>query len=173
MLLSKTAPVGLPEILVRNATATFEAENNLFTEARENGSRRQGRQNLKTMDKEYVMSVAETIRQQLLALTPMNVILSWGIRNGFMAAPFNQMATLRFDVNARLFTGQVVIAYNEMDYYMVYLRDSEGMHLKLDEIYFDQLGDCIDELIERGTDPAEYDKFCEEQRRKLMSGDFG
>ena len=125
------------------------------------------------MDKEYVMSVAETIRKQLLGLTPMNVILSWGIRNGFKAAIFNEMATLRFDVHARLFTGEVVIAYNEMDYYIVYLRDSEGMHLKLDEVYFDQLGDSIDELIERGTDPEEYDKFCDAQLQKLMSGDFG
>ena len=30
------------------------------------------------MDKEYVMQIADTIRQQLLATTPMNVICSWG-----------------------------------------------------------------------------------------------
>lgn len=30
------------------------------------------------MDKQYVMQIAETIRQQLLGTTPLDVICSWG-----------------------------------------------------------------------------------------------
>lgn len=32
------------------------------------------------MEKEYVMQVAQTIKEQLVALTPMTVLMSWGIK---------------------------------------------------------------------------------------------
>ena len=73
------------------------------------------------MDKEYVMQIADTIRQQLLATTPMNVIWSWGALHGFFATEHKDMATLMFKVNGRLFKGDVLISYNEMDYYATYL----------------------------------------------------
>ena len=44
------------------------------------------------------MQVAETIRQQLLGTTPMNVICSWGALHGFKATTFKDMATLKFYV---------------------------------------------------------------------------
>ena len=39
-----------------------------------------------------------------------------------------------------------------------------------DEVCFDELGDVIDRAIESGTDQAEYDRFCEQQRALLLSG---
>lgn len=83
------------------------------------------------------------------------------------------MATLMFKVSGRLFKGYVLIAYNEMDYYEVYLRDDSGIRLVHPEVYFDQLGDIIDEAIERGSNPEEYDAFCEGERAKLMRGEIG
>lgn len=125
------------------------------------------------MDKEYVMQIADTIRQQLLATTSMNVICSWGALHGFFATEYKNMATLVFKVNGRLFKGEVLISYNEMDYYELYLKDADGIRLVHPEVYFDQLGDIIDETIERGTDAAEYETFCENEHAKLMRGEIG
>lgn len=125
------------------------------------------------MDKEYVMQIADTIRQQLLATTHMNVICSWGALHGFFATEYKDMATLVFKVNGRLFKGEVLISYNEMDYYELYLKDASGIRLVHPEVYFDQLGDIIDETIERGTDAKEYEAFCENEHAKLMRGEIG
>jgi len=73
------------------------------------------------------------------------------------------MATLMFKVNGRLFKGNVLISYNEMDYYEIYLKDANG----------NQLGDIIDKTIERGTDAKEYEAFCKNEHAKLMRGEIG
>lgn len=125
------------------------------------------------MDKQYVMSVADTIRKQLVGTTPMNVLCSWGALHGFSATVFKGMATLMFKVNGRLFKGHVLIAYNELDYYEIYLKDADGIRQIHPEAYFDQLTEIIDEAIERGTDNAEYDAFCEQEMAKLMRGEIG
>lgn len=125
------------------------------------------------MDREYILQTADTIRQQLLATTPMNVICSWGALHGFMATAYKDMATLMFKVSGRLFKGFVLVAYNEMDYYEVYLRDESGIRLVHPEVYFDQLGDIIDEAIERGDNPEEYEAFIAEEKAKLMLGEVG
>lgn len=113
------------------------------------------------MEKEYVMQVAQTIKKQLIALTPMPILISWGIEE-FAATLYNDLPALRIKVNGRLHTGYVIIALNGSDYYEVYL--VKGMDVKCvnDEICFDELGDVIDRTIESGTNRAEYDKFCEQ-----------
>lgn len=125
------------------------------------------------MDREYILQTADIIRQQLLATTPMNVICSWGALHGFLATTYNDMAALMFKVNGRLFKGHVLIAYNEMDYYEVYLKDDKGIRLLHPEVYFDQLGDVIDEAVERGDNIEEYEAFCEAEKAKLMRGEVG
>ena len=37
-----------------------------------------------------------------------------------------------------------------------------------EEVCFDELGSVIDQAIESGTNKAEYDKFCEQERQKLF-----
>ncbi len=64
------------------------------------------------MDKSYIMQTAETTRLQLLATTPANTLLSWGVEK-FFGTVYNNMPALAIRVNGRLFTGNVVIAYNE------------------------------------------------------------
>lgn len=39
------------------------------------------------MDKEYVMHIAQTIKEQLVSLTPMPILMSWGIGD-FVATVF-------------------------------------------------------------------------------------
>jgi|GEM_PF-7021822 len=71
------------------------------------------------MDKDFVLEMANTIKDQLVGMTPLNVICSWGIEK-FVATEYKGMAALKFHVNGRLFRGNVIIAYNALDYYEVF-----------------------------------------------------
>lgn len=121
------------------------------------------------MSENRILSIAETIRQQLVGLTPMNILMSWGISK-IVATVIDDKAALKLYVNGRLHKGSVIIALNEgTDYYEIYLRDKDRNTNKIaEDIDFTQLGDIIDEAIERGQDKAEYYKFCEEQLSKLI-----
>lgn len=118
------------------------------------------------MEKEYIMQVAGTIREQLMVLTPISTIFSWGI-DKFIATVYKDMPALKFKVNGRLHKGNVIIALNGSDYYEVYLQNATETTLISDEVCFDELGDLIDEHIESGTDKEEYDRFCEVELAKL------
>lgn len=119
------------------------------------------------MDKEYVLQVAETAKNQLLATTPMNVVLSWGIEK-FIATIFKEMPALKFSVNGRLFKGFVVVALNGSDYYEIYLMDYQETKCITDRAFFDEVGRIIDRAIESGTNKAEYDQFCRQQLNELL-----
>lgn len=121
------------------------------------------------MDKEYVLQVAETAKNQLLATTPMNVVLSWGVEK-FIATIFKEMPALKFRVNGRLLKGFVVVALNSSDYYEIYLMDYQETKCITDRAFFDEVGEIIDRAIESGTNKAEYDQFCQQQRYRLFMG---
>lgn len=123
------------------------------------------------MDKSEVIAVAATIREQLIYTTDRNVLFSWGLQ-GFAATIFKEMATLKFKVNGRLFQGDVLISYNTLDYYEIYLSGKTGTRCICDMAYFDNLGEVIDTAIESGTNKQEYEKFCMGERAKLFSGQF-
>lgn len=123
------------------------------------------------MTQDYIMSVAHTIQQQLYGLTSGNVICSWGVHYPLLASCFHDMAALCLNVDARLFTGKVFICYDEgADYYIIYLKDDKGERLLGSDLDFTQLGEIIDEAIEKGDNPAEYEAFCEAERKKLFRG---
>lgn len=121
------------------------------------------------MDKEYVMQVAETIREQLVTLTPANILMSWDIK-GFIATIHENMPALQFKVNGRLHAGSVIVALNGSDYYEVYLQNDKGTECVNEKVFFEELGDVIDKAIESGTDEEEYEKFCHQQLAELLSG---
>ena len=121
------------------------------------------------MDKEYVMRVAATIREQLVTMTDTPVLMSWGIEE-FMATVFKNLPGLKFHVNGRLFQGEVLICLNGSDYYEVYLRNGTDIECLSDEVCSDELGELIDRHIESGTDKEEYARFCEQA---AMSFGFG
>lgn len=121
------------------------------------------------MDKEYVMQVAETIREQLVALTPASVLMSWGIK-GFTATVHQNMPALKLKVNGRIHAGFVIVALNGSDYYEVYLQNDKGTECANEEVCFDELGDVIDRAIESGTDKEEYESFCRQQFAALLGG---
>ena len=115
------------------------------------------------------MQVAKTIKEQLVTLTPMPILMSWGIKE-FVATLYGDMPALRFKVNGRLHTGNVIIALNGSDYYEVYLQNDKGTECVNEEVYFDELGDVIDRAIESGTDKEEYENFCHQQLAVLLGG---
>ncbi len=120
------------------------------------------------MEKEYVMHIAQTIGEQLLSLNPAPVIMSWGIEE-FAATTYKGLPALRIKMNGRLHTGYVIVALNGSDYYEVYLQKDKTIECVNEEVCFDELGDVIDRSIEKGTDQAEYDRFCERQCALLLS----
>lgn len=122
------------------------------------------------MDVDYIKSVAQTIRQQLFALTPVNVLMSWGISK-MMATSHNEMPSLMLVVNGRLYKGSVLICLNECsDYYEIYFRDKEDIRKVAQDLDFTQIGTELDRLVEKGDDEDEYNAFCEQERIKLMNG---
>lgn len=122
------------------------------------------------MDVEYIKRVAETIRQQLFALTPVNVIMSWGL-SGMVATNHNDMPSLRLMVSGRLHKGVVIISLDEAsDYYKLYLRNKEGVRKVAEDLDFTQLGTEIDRWVEAGDNKEEYEAFCEQERIKLITG---
>jgi hypothetical protein len=123
------------------------------------------------MESERIIEIAETIRHQLLSLTPMDVVLSWGIEGILYATVIDDMAALKFSVNGRLHKGSVIIALNEgVDYYEVFLQDDSGIRKVAEDVCFEQLGEVVDRHIESGDDKAEYNAFCEAEGRKLLHG---
>jgi hypothetical protein len=104
------------------------------------------------MEREYVLEIANTIKDQIKCTVGVMVMFSWGIER-MRATIKDDMAALRFHVNGMLFKGDVTVAYNEGgDYYMVYLGDE----LVGREVYCDEIGTFIDRKIESGDNKEEY-----------------
>ena len=123
------------------------------------------------MTQQEITGIAHTIQQQLYGLTPGNVICSWGVHYPLIASMFHEMAALCLIVDARLFKGKVYICYDEgADYYIIYLKNEKEERLLGSDLDFTQIGDVIDQSIEVGHDRAEYERFCEAQRKKLFRG---
>ncbi len=123
------------------------------------------------MEEKYIMQVAQTIKEQLVSLTPMPVLMSWGIEE-FAATLYKDLPALRIKVNGRLHTGYVIIALNGSDYYEIYLMKGMDAECINEEVCFDELGDVIDRAIESGTDKEVYDNFCYQQLASLLSGRY-
>jgi len=124
------------------------------------------------MDKKEVTATVKTIMEQLVGTTNRNVLFSWGILR-CEAILFKNMATLQLKVDARLFSGYVLISYNAgSDYYEIYLKKGEEVRCVSERSFFDEMGEIIDREIESGTNAEEYNKFCENELYKLISGEY-
>jgi hypothetical protein len=122
------------------------------------------------MDAEFIINTAETIREQLVHTTNMNILMSWGI-NHLVATVKDGMAALKFSVKGRLHQGTVIIAYDEgADYYKIYLSDRTGSRLIASDVCCDEMAIIIDRAVETGDNAAEYEKFCHDEFKKLVHG---
>lgn len=117
------------------------------------------------MDIEYVKQVATTAWQQLFWSVTMPVVLSWGVSKK-CCTTYNEMPTLMLKVSALVHKGWVYISLNEgKDVYEVRLMNTKNECIKtIDEVYCDQLGETIDQLIEKPSSMTE-----EEYSQKAMT----
>ncbi len=102
------------------------------------------------MEKDYVFRASDTIRDQLVAVTPIGVIRSWHI-DKFVAMEYKGMAALRFHVNGKVFSGNVIVALEGHDCYGVYLQNYSGTKHVKDGVYFMELGEVIDRAVKNRT----------------------
>lgn len=117
------------------------------------------------MDIEHVKQVATTAWQQLFWSVTMPVVLSWGVSKK-CCTTYNEMPTLMLKVSALVHKGWVYISLNEgKDVYEVRLMNTKNECIKtIDEVYCDQLGETIDQLIEKPSSMTE-----EEYSQKAMA----
>lgn len=87
------------------------------------------------------------------------LLMSWGVVK-LIPTLFNDMPAMRFRVNGFIFRGTVVVAYNGgADLYEVFLLGPKNVIVKhLDGIYFDELTEKIDRLVEKDCSDEEYGK---------------
>lgn len=107
------------------------------------------------METNYVNEVARGIIATL-KYTP-TLLMSWGATE-FCAQIYEKMPALKFSVNGFLFKGTIVVALNEgADLYEVYCIDNQNNVVKSDDgVYFDELADVIDTMVEKNGSQEEY-----------------
>lgn len=100
---------------------------------------------------EKIREVVETINEQLLISAPINIQMSWGVSKK-VCMMYENMYTLGIKVQGFLHKGWVYISYNEgLDEYEIRLIGDENQVLKLIKgVFFDEMGDIVDKLVERG-----------------------
>lgn len=121
------------------------------------------------MNKQYIIDVANTILQQIKAMTPVNVFFSWGVSK-LTAQSFYLddmlMAALIMQVNGFNFSGLVIITLDEcVDYYRIYTAKDRSMQpeLYMTDVDWEMLPNILDELIETGgKSTEEYEKQVDE-----------
>jgi len=106
------------------------------------------------------MKVAQTILEQIKALTPTPVFWSWGASK-FEAVRENQIkglghdysGALKFYVRGHHHKGHVIVSLACDDTYTVSIGNVRKGEIKpkkqIEGVYFDMLSDTIDDLIER------------------------
>lgn len=93
--------------------------------------------------------IAETIMKQIKCPN-ISVYWSWGAHNFCYAETEDGKPCLRFKVNGNKHKGYVHIIYNWMDYYEVEFVSTQGnLKKRVDECYFDNLREVIDEFVEK------------------------
>ena len=108
--------------------------------------------------------IVNTINEQLNAVTPLRVLLSWGISKR-SAITYNGMPTLALEVDGLLHKGWVYIAYDRgPDLYSIYALNAKGEPKRtIEGVYFEDLGNVLDGIIERdpSTTVSDYKKSVE------------
>ena len=103
------------------------------------------------MEQEFLMKIANEINRQIRCGVTADVIMSWGISKR-IATVYQDRATLGLRVSGVLHKGWVYISLDEgRDCYVVTLlsADKSKVIKVRDEVYCEELGSVIDNLVER------------------------
>lgn len=103
------------------------------------------------MEQEFLMKIANEINCQIRCGVTVDVIMSWGISKR-IATVYQDRATLALRVSGVLHKGWVYVSLDEgRDCYVVTLlsADKSKVIKVRDEVYCEELGSVIDNLVER------------------------
>ena len=103
------------------------------------------------MEQEFLMKIANEINRQIRCGVTADVIMSWGISKR-IATVYQDRATLVLRVSGVLHKGWVYVSLDEgRDCYVVTLlsADKSKVIKVRDEVYCEELGSVIDNLVER------------------------
>lgn len=106
------------------------------------------------MEQEFLMKIANEINRQIRCGVTVDVIMSWGISKR-IATVYQDRATLALRVSGVLHKGWVYISLDEgKDCYVVTLlsADKSKVIKVRDEVYCEELGSVIDNLVERNEE---------------------
>lgn len=109
------------------------------------------------MDTTFINETAQYILTIIKLGGP--VTWSWGPED-FKPTVYNDMASLEFTVNGFVHKGKVVVSYNRgVDSFEVYCLDgSDEIVNSRDDVYFNELIDALDRMVEKNCSGEEYDK---------------
>lgn len=118
------------------------------------------------IDKDYLLTVANTIWQQILMGAGVNVAMSWGIETiSAMERKGSDNETVRpclaLKVGGLIHTGWVIVALDECcDTYEILLIKTDGTQGEwITDVYCDELGARIDALVERPLEMSDDEYF--------------
>ena len=103
------------------------------------------------MEQEILMKIANEINRQIRCGVTADVIMSWGVSKR-IATVYQDRATLALRVSGVLHKGWVYVSLDEgRDCYVVTLlsADKSKVIKVRDEVYCEELGSVIDNLVER------------------------
>ena len=103
------------------------------------------------MEQEFLMKIANEINRQIRCGVTVDVIMSWGVSKR-IATVYQDRATLALRVSGVLHKGWVYVSLDEgRDCYVITLlsADKSKVIKVRNEIYCEELGSVIDNLVER------------------------
>lgn len=115
------------------------------------------------MEQEFLMRIANEINRQIRCGVTISVQMSWGVSKR-IATIYENRATLALRVSGVLHKGWVYISLDEgRDCYVITLLspDKKKVVSVRDEVYCEELGSVIDNLVERKEEwtDKEYEKL--------------
>lgn len=127
------------------------------------------------MEQEFLMRIANEINRQIRCGVTIDVQMSWGVSKR-IATIYENRATLALRVSGVLHKGWVYISLDEgRDCYVITLLSSDKKKVVSvrDEVYCEELGSVIDNLVERKEEwtDEEYEKLAMTDSNMKMSCD--
>lgn len=119
------------------------------------------------MEQEILMKIANEINRQIRCGVTADVIMSWGVSKR-IATVYQDRATLALRVSGVLHKGWVYVSLDEgRDCYVITLlsADKSKVIKVRDEVYCEELGSVIDNLVERK------EKWTDDMYKKLAFAD--
>lgn len=116
---------------------------------------------LMAMDANFINETAQYIQTIIKSGAPIS--WSWGVCD-FKTSVYKEMAALQFNVSGFIHKGKVIVAYDRgSDAFEVYCLDDVGNIIdSRNDVYFNELIDTIDGMVEKKCSKAEYNRRLDE-----------